>query len=138
VTIREALTPALQDIFHDRGLSLSTSTNLVAKFPAECPDVGNVLIYDDGEEATVLIENITHHHANPYDGTLNADERSRLITDEVVEFLRELFADRVLLWSIDKGAGGGGWRMPFEGVVPADIPSGADIFVWSRRLRLAG
>jgi hypothetical protein len=85
-----------------------------------------------------VIENITHHHVTPDDETLNAEERCRWITEEVAEFLMQLFADQVFLWSINKGAGGGGWKLPFDGEIPADVHSGADMFVWSRRLSRAG
>ena len=43
----------------------------------------------------MVIENITHHHVNPYDETLNPEERCHWISAEVMEFLGELFADRV-------------------------------------------
>jgi hypothetical protein len=133
------LVPSLLSAFQDRGLqTVSDGTNLVAEFPAACTEVGKVLIYDDGQEATVLIENITHHHVNTHDETINTEQRCSWISREFVEFLNELFADRVFLWSIDKGAGGGGWKLPFDGAIPEDARSGADRFVWSRRLRPAG
>jgi hypothetical protein len=123
VTIRDVLTPALQMTFQDRGLRVfCDDTNLVAEFPASCSEVGKVLIYDDGEEATVVIENITHHHVNPYDETLNPEERCHWISAKVMEFLGELFADRVFLWSINNGAGGGGWASLFDGAIPPDTP----------------
>jgi hypothetical protein len=92
------------------------------------------MIYDDGDEATVVIENVTHHHTNPYDSDMKDNERSRWIASKVVEFLRELFDDQVFLWSINKGQRGGGWRRPYDGSIPADVPAEADMFVWSRRI----
>jgi hypothetical protein len=86
----------------------------------------------------VVIENVTHHHVNPYDEAVNTEERCRWISEEVMVFLSQLFADRVFLWSINKGVGGGGWKRAFDGAIPPDTPSGADMFVWSRRLGPAG
>ena len=58
----------------------------------------------------------------------------RQVTEAVVDFLRDLFADRILLWSFDQGRGGGGWQ-PYEGVIPEDIPESADVFLWAGRIR---
>ena len=134
MTIRDVLIPALRGAFPDRGLLTPESGELVAEFPPLCPEVGRLLVYDDGDEAMVAIENITHHHVNPYNETLTKEERYNWIRDSVMEFLADLFADRVLLWSVNQGKGGGGWRIPFEGVVPDDLPSGAEAFVWTRKL----
>jgi hypothetical protein len=48
------------------------------------------------------------------DETLNIEQRCSWISREVVEFLNELFADRVFILAIDKGAGSGGWKLPFR------------------------
>jgi len=86
----------------------------------------------------VLIENVTHHHVNPYDENLSEDDRCHWISEEVVAFLHALFADQVLLWSIENGRGGGGWQLPFEGKVSTDIPAAANTYVWSGPLKKAG
>ncbi len=138
VTISEVLLPALEAAFPASGLRVATTENLVAVFPAACSEVGGVLIYDDGDEATVDIENITHYHFNPYDSEISPYELALWVTNEVVEFLQALFDDRVLLWSRQQGRGGGGSLQPYEGVIPDYLPEDADIFVWSRRLERTG
>ena len=136
--IGDALVPALERAFPGRGLRVTPGGKPVAVFPAACPEVGDLMIYDDGEEATVLIENVTHHHSRPYDQGLTADALARWVAEDVVAFLTDLFADEVLLWAINKGQGGGGWRRGFRGTVPADIPVEAEVFVWSRCIERAG
>lgn len=134
VAIREVLVPALEAAFPGAGMCISSPPDPVAIFPAACAEVGDLRIFDDGDEATVVIENVTHHHTTPYDPDMSGSERVQWITDEVVEFLLALFDDRVFLWSRQQGKGGGGWKQPYEGVIPDDVPEGADMFVWSRRI----
>ncbi len=130
--VADLLLPELRKAFPDRAFRTGNSPEPIAVFPAACPEVGHVSIYDDGDEATVLIENVTHHHVNPYDAALTPEEAARRITEDVVDFLRELFADRVLLWSIDQGRKGGGWERSFDGAVPNSLSADADVFVWAR------
>jgi hypothetical protein len=82
----------------------------IAVFPALDPEIGSVTIWDDGDEATVIIGKITHGHFNPYDESLSESERVRRVTEEVVGFLADLFSDRVLLWTEPSGRSGG-WKM---------------------------
>lgn len=132
--LRDVLVPALEAAFPDQPMRLSDPPQPIATFPGACPEVGCVQVFDDGDEATVVIENVTHHHVDCYDQALSESARFRRMATDVVEFLRELFADRVLLWSRDQGRGGGGWQRTFEGEIPKNVPEDADTFVWSRRL----
>jgi hypothetical protein len=79
-------------------------------FPAAHPEVGDVSIWDDGDEATVAVGEITHGHFNPYDASLTPEETANRVAENVVAFLGDLFADGVLLWKTP-GSGAGGWRV---------------------------
>jgi hypothetical protein len=138
MAIRDVLVPALEGAFPTSGMRVAVHPEPVAVFPAACPEVGDVQIYDDGDEATVVIENVTHHHVNPYDAKMTPSERAEWVTHEVLVFLHALFEDRVFLWSRQKGKSGGGWQQPFERLIPDDVPRDADMFVWSRRVEPAG
>jgi len=128
--IREILVPVLRDRFHERGLKFGIPPDPIAIFPAAHVAVGDVSIWDDGDEATLGIGDITHHHFNPYDSTLTEEAAARWITEEVVGFLEKLFADRVLL---QKGRtsnwGSMEWFAEDEPIPP--IRDGADAFLWS-------
>lgn len=124
MTLLDILVPDLQAAFPDRGIHVSDPPDPVVTFAAVCPEVGDMQIYDDGDEATVCIEWITHHHVNPYDEDMSDNERYRWITDNVIEYLTVLFADQLFLWSIDNGRAGGGCSWPFEGIMPSDTPQG--------------
>lgn len=108
--IRDALLPALRLRFPDISFQIGDSPNPIAIFPAAHKEVGDVSIWDDGDEATVSIGEITHGHFNPYDETLTPEEIANRVTEEVVAFLKDLFADRVLLWKSLVG-GAGGWSV---------------------------
>jgi hypothetical protein len=138
VTIAGALAPALRAAFPDPHVRISAPPDPVAVFPAACAEVGEVVVYDDGDEATIIFWNVGHHHVQADDADLSEDERARWIAEQVVGFLRDLFADRVLLWSVEQGRGGGNWHRPWDGTIPAGVPDGADVFLWSRRIARTG
>jgi hypothetical protein len=66
--------------------------------PAAHPEVGDLVIWDDGDEATVFVGAITHIHMTPYDTALSKEQAAERIADEVTDFIENLFADRVLMW----------------------------------------
>jgi hypothetical protein len=107
--IRDVLVPALEKTFPNRGLRTGEPPDAIAVFPAAHPDVGDVMIYDDGNEATVGIGTITHGHFGWADSKRMEAEIAQSVTDEVVRFLTDLFADRIVLWKSSGGAGG--WWM---------------------------
>jgi hypothetical protein len=108
--ISEILLPALHERFGERGMQPGRSSNEVAIFPAVHPEVGDVTIWDDGYEATVEIGDITHGHFNPYDDSLSSEQVPKRVSDDVVEFLQDMFEDKVLLWKARDGRSGG-WCM---------------------------
>jgi|KBSSwiStaDraftv2_1062776.scaffolds.fasta_scaffold1969134_1 hypothetical protein len=107
--IRNVLLPALLANFPNRGFQAKESPR-IGIFPAEHPDVGDVTIVDDDSEVTVYVGDITHGHFNPYDQALTDEQVAEEVTADVVQFLNDLFADRVLLFKSPKD-GSGGWRL---------------------------
>jgi hypothetical protein len=135
--LSDILIPALQEAFPSRGLRVASPPDPIATFPAACEQVGDLLILDHHQEATVVIGNITHFHVNPYDQDLSDEQRFRWITEGIVEFLDALFADEVLVWCYSGGQGTGGWRY-LDGTIPNGAPVGVECFVWSDRLAMRG
>lgn len=129
--IRDRLVPALLHEFSGWEIKLDVPPQPIATFPAAQPAVGRVLIYDDGDEATVLIENVTHGHFNPYDETLSQEQRAEIIAQEVICFLKALFSDRVLLYSgLDSRRGG--WTPLDSNDAPIELTPTLRYFLWSR------
>jgi hypothetical protein len=71
--IRDCLIPPLKREFPGWEIVFDNPPRPIGTFPATQAAVGKVLVYDDGDEATLLIENITHGHFNPYDESLKED-----------------------------------------------------------------
>ena len=134
MSISDVLIPELRAKFADRGLRCGSSPDPIAVFPAQCEGLDDLKILDDGDEVTIYLGDVTHGHVNPYEEATTSEAAARWITTEVVEFLEELFEDRVVFWGIREG-GSGGWQMSFNGDIPRSIPREAEVFVWSRRLR---
>ena len=128
--IRDKLIPLLEQKYADLGVRVGSPPDPIAVFPAKHPGVGDLSIYDDGDEATVLIGEITHGHFNPYDAALTQEEAEARVTDEVLEFLGDLFADRYLLWK-SRDNGSGGWQHLDYIDKPIRPRKNTDYFVWS-------
>jgi hypothetical protein len=127
VKIRDVLLPALRQRFPDRPFAEGVPPQPVAIFQAEHPAVGDLQILDDGHEVTLVIGPHTHSHFNPYDATLTSAQLAEEVTESVLNFLTDLFADRVLIWSIPGRSGG--WSL-LTGQ-SSRIPSEACRLIWS-------
>ncbi len=73
-------------------------------FPAVHADVGDIQIYDDGDEITVVAGNFTHGHFSNYED-ISEEESERMIAENVADFLEKLFSDKVVLLGSHKGGG---------------------------------
>jgi predicted HD phosphohydrolase len=85
-----------------------TSPEAIAVFAAAHADVGDILIFDDGCEITLVAGKFTHGHFSDFDSQ-SLDEAEEHIVEAVIEFLERLFADQVVLWGTHHG--GGGWYL---------------------------
>src|SRR5262245_23103512 len=110
MSIREVLVPMLVERFPNHGLSLGESPDPIAVFPGAHPEVGEVRISDRDNSADLAVGNIVYDHFfNPYDQERGTDQAVEGIANDVVRFLEELFADRLLMWrSVDGRTRG--WR----------------------------
>ena len=102
-----------------------------AVFPAAHPDVGDIAISDEGDEVTVALGNFTHCHFANYDQGIDDAARVRRIGESQVEFLEDLFADRIEMYGSHRG-GGGSRRISAEprGVLSKAL-FGRKTYVWS-------
>jgi hypothetical protein len=106
-SLSQKLKPKLLARFPDRGLRLHEGTEPVASFPAAHPEVGDLRIDDDGDELTVSVGRLTHGHFTPRNYEGPADEREEELIERVLEFLEEVFFDRIEFWTDGKC---GGWH----------------------------
>lgn len=125
-----SLRVSLSRRFGERAFRRGTPPEPIAVFSAKHADVGDVRVWDEGDEATLEIGTITHSHFNPHDPQLNSTEIAARVTDEVVEFLDDLFADRVLLWKAADGRSAG-WVDVSEANDADALPSDSMAYLWS-------
>ena len=138
MAIREILVPLLVEQFKDRGLQLGTSPDLIAVFPAAHPEVGDVRISEgNGGGAAIAVGDVARDHFfNPYEEERNTSEAAEGIVRNVVRFLQELFADRLLMWRSTDGRTRG-WRERGDAghTAPLVVDDRAYYtFIWSRPL----
>lgn len=138
--ILERLVVLLTDKYPNRGMKLEPGhvrpdDRPDIFFPAAHAHVGDLVIADEGDEATVFVGRITHGHFGCYEEGLRPEDRERWVADQVADFVSALFEDRVLLWS---ALGAGGWEVRNDIVVdaPASWLGIRSWFVWSRPLRI--
>jgi hypothetical protein len=121
------LLPILRERFPGRGLVEGTPPGPIAVFPGVHPGILGLSIYNDGDELTVSVDDLTHGHFAAYDSGLSEAEREQQVVEAVVDFLDALFADRVAVWG-QANVGGGWYRIDRDGF---GRPSGIPEFVWS-------
>ncbi len=126
--LSQRLLPTLRDRFPGRGLvEGQSSEDPCAAFPGLHPGIRRVAVYEEGDELTVVLDDLTHGHFSDYDYSGNEGEREQRIVDEVVEFLDDLFADRVAVWG-EHSVGGGWYRVSVE---EPRFGRGRPAFLWS-------
>ena len=128
--ISDRLIPMLQSRFPGQGVVGHGSNAPCMIFPAKHPDVGDVQIYDDGDEVTLIAGNFTHGHFSNHDD-ISLEKREQEIAEVVADFLDRLFADQVVLWGSQQGIGG--WRVvePGSDRIPKDSE-----YVWSGPIKI--
>lgn len=124
------LIPALQESFRDRGLRISEASPPVATFPAIHPDVGDIVVCDDGDEVTVYLGNFTHAHfgVRSSDADGSVVDREQHIVDDVLDFLDDVFTDRIEFY---RGRIVGGHRPRGQQGSLSRMLFGRHAFVWS-------
>jgi hypothetical protein len=96
--LSQLLLPVLRERFLHRSLTEGQSSEEpCAVFPGIHPGIHKVSIYDDGSELTVCVEPLTHGHFDNSTEGLSEAENAQRSVDQVVEFLENLFADRIVV-----------------------------------------
>ena len=111
MSIAGILVSMLQERFPDRGMTLGAPPDPIAVFPAAHPDVGAASVWEgSGSGADIAVGDVAHDHFfNPYEEERGTPHAAEGIARNVVRFLEELFADRLLMWRSTDGRTKG-WR----------------------------
>ncbi len=129
--IRNRLIPEIEKEFAGWEMSITPEENPIVRFAGFQKEVVAVVVYDDGDEATICIEGITHGHFNAYDDSLKEAERDRTVTEDVIRFLKALFSDRVLL-HVSEDKRSGGWTRLDLLDSPARLSREHRYYLWSK------
>jgi hypothetical protein len=118
----------LESRFPNITLPDATSSNAIGVFKSAHNEVGDLSIFDDGDEATIFIGDITHLHFDSEASSESEIEES--VTAEVLAFLEELFADRIVIWKSRRtGADGAIPQANFE--ISSYVNAEDLTYVWS-------
>lgn len=140
MALRDILVPALRERYRDRRVQLFADAERgpLARFPAAHPEIGDLELAASARDTgvNVRIGDVLHDDFYSLDTHLTDAERHRRVMEEVVRFLDELFADRLLFW---KGTDGDafGWRE--RGITGSLDPLVLDnrrylVYLWSHPL----
>ncbi len=91
--------------FPDVEFNVDQSGYLVS-IPPTYPEFGNIEIQDDNEEFIIFIGGFTHIHISCHDLTITKQKRVEVAVNEVVEFLYDLFTDKIVFWGSSENGGG--------------------------------
>ena len=94
--------------------------------------VGDIEIYDDGDELTAVLGNFTHCHFSNYENGLSLEQKAERIADDAAGFLVDLFANQIVVWGSHQG-GGGFYRVGHGQGLGKDL----ERYVWSGPLNSA-
>ncbi len=125
----EMFVAAFHHRFPSQPIELRDGEYPVAAIPARHPETGGIEIMADGEFGLIVeIVNFTHGHFDDFDVNRTATERQTSIIEIVLNFLADVFADRVAFFG-NQTDGGGWWYLAAAG--EAAINPAGPHFVWS-------
>lgn len=102
--LTEVIAPRLETRFAGRGLRVDQGSPQSLVFPAAHAQVGDLVIYEDDGELTVIYGNFTHSHYGPFQHPPGTGLEQTI--QDLVADLNDLFADRMVMWGSHDTTGG--------------------------------
>lgn len=114
--------------------AFSTGENPLVIFPPAHPAVGELRVFEDGNEGRINIGQLTHGHFYTWEQHATREAAMQELAENLFEFICELFAGNYILWHAKNG-GSGGWFC-YDANEPIEFPiyknvDKADWFFWS-------
>ena len=131
--IREILVPAMRRRFPSAPFEYLDQDAPFAVLPSPCPEIGRLELFDDGDEVTVYLTEITHGHFSCYDEDATREEKERRVAESVLDFLAALLADRVVIYRVIGGLAGGWTTLDASDPLPS-VSRMQKQYVWSGAL----
>ena len=130
ITLRSILSPMLEEKFPARGLQLFATQEPFAVFPPVHPEVGPLEIFDDSDEARVMLGHFTHAHFGCYDEGISKGAKLKIIAKNVCDFVDEVFRDKVQFYR-SRWTGGYGPTGSQQGRLSRLLSGPTIFYVWS-------
>ena len=131
--LRDKLILLLEEKFGPGSFTSGIDPRLIVTFPPVHNEVGELRVFDDGNEIIVEIGEITHGHFSSMNAAATKEEAEQEVVANVIDFLEDLFAGKYILWRT-KQRGAGGWKhidtLSQDDKVPR-IEIDAIYFTWS-------
>jgi hypothetical protein len=128
------LVQTLKSAFPELPFVFAEPPEAVATLTGPCEEMSPLKIFDDGDEATIWVGTITHSHFGNYEEGVTEDWRHQYIAENVVKFIRDLLADRVVAMSTLGGLVGG-WRRLEMGEALPERSRWKKQYLWSGVVR---
>ena len=77
--IRDHLVPAVKEVFPNLAFKISPASNPIISLSSSSAEIRDLHIYDDGDQATVIITGITHGDFSVYDKISTQKRRNKLL-----------------------------------------------------------
>ena len=101
------LVQRLKEEFPEREFQFSNPPGPAVTIPPDCAEVGAIEIYDEDDELTLYLGRFTHTHFSPYNYTgFSEDELVAELVEDTVQFLQDVFSDKVVFWGAHESSGG--------------------------------
>lgn len=133
----EGLLSELRRRYPESGMQRSPEGIQRVIFPAISPEVGDVELQDDGYEVTLYLGTFTHVHFYEYQKDISELERAQRVANRVINFLDDLFADRIEFFGNGFGGGCRARKEARRGIL-SRLLLGSRTYVWSGPVRADG
>jgi hypothetical protein len=119
----EAMKKELEAQFPNLQFSADDEKKLIS-IPPIHENVGSLDIQDDYDELTIFVGNFTHWHCGCINDSSGAVEEVQEIVSGVVEYLHDMFNDKIFMWGSAMKSGG-------TQLIEDDFKTNKQGYVWS-------
>ncbi|RBP47032.1 hypothetical protein [Arenicella xantha] len=99
------LKKAMDTKFEKLDFVYDEATNSIS-IPPKIPDIGDIVIIDDGDELLTHVGRFTHSHFGCYEDGFTDSERTAWTVRNLMKFLDDLFSDKIVMWGEAESFGG--------------------------------
>ena len=131
--LREHIIRSIAESFPNRNFTLFDEANRIATLPMP-NGLGDLSIFEDGDEITFYLGEITHcHFSQEYLGDNKYTPEEETV-EEAIDFLRDLFTDRAVFYCARNGGRDGSIQCPTSEQI-SKITTDCDCYTWTNQIK---